>query len=170
MLHQHFFFLYIDENIIKFVRSEQIYTYEFYSWYKFILWAIIIYSIRFLQDDLYGQALLDIVFGRLNLIETAYFGLRHLDDENQTVNRFFNFNCTVENLIGIFTALAGPGHPTFTTMSWCGRHLRHVLWCQILRGRSHQAHWGNYKVNYAREYFSKSRRTNKKNIHPAFAV
>lgn len=37
------------------------------------------------QDDLAGQTLLDIVFARLNLIETAYFGLRYLDEENQTV-------------------------------------------------------------------------------------
>lgn len=40
---------------------------------------------NFLQDDLNGQAILDLCFARLNLIETAYFGLRYLDDENQTV-------------------------------------------------------------------------------------
>lgn len=38
------------------------------------------------QDDLSGQSLLDIAFARLNLIETAYFGLRYLDEENQTVS------------------------------------------------------------------------------------
>lgn len=38
------------------------------------------------QDDLTGQAILDVVFARLNLIETAYFGLRFLDEENQTVS------------------------------------------------------------------------------------
>uniref|UniRef100_A0A1B0DQ26 FERM N-terminal domain-containing protein n=1 Tax=Phlebotomus papatasi TaxID=29031 RepID=A0A1B0DQ26_PHLPP len=37
-------------------------------------------------DDLQGQALLDVVFSRLNLIETAYFGIRYLDQENQTVS------------------------------------------------------------------------------------
>lgn len=37
------------------------------------------------QDDLTGQAILDVCFARLNLIETAYFGLRYLDEENQTV-------------------------------------------------------------------------------------
>lgn len=37
------------------------------------------------QDDLPGQSLLDLVFARLNLIETAYFGIRYLDNENQTV-------------------------------------------------------------------------------------
>lgn len=42
-------------------------------------------SVFNLQDDLSGQTLLDVVFARLNLIETAYFGLRYLDDENQTV-------------------------------------------------------------------------------------
>lgn len=54
----------------------------------------------YLQDDLYGQALLDVVFGRLNLIETAYFGLRHLDDENQTVYYF-----CMHNLIKIYNKL-----------------------------------------------------------------
>lgn len=39
-----------------------------------------------LQDDLTGQAILDVAFARLNLIETAYFGLRFLDEENQTVS------------------------------------------------------------------------------------
>lgn len=38
------------------------------------------------QDDLTGQTILDVVFARLNLIETAYFGLRFLDEENQTVS------------------------------------------------------------------------------------
>ncbi|XP_055699610.1 band 4.1-like protein 4 isoform X3 [Phlebotomus papatasi] len=37
-----------------------------------------------IKDDLQGQALLDVVFSRLNLIETAYFGIRYLDQENQT--------------------------------------------------------------------------------------
>ncbi|XP_031634459.1 band 4.1-like protein 4 isoform X2 [Contarinia nasturtii] len=36
------------------------------------------------KDDLMGQAILDVCFARLNLIETAYFGLRFLDEENQT--------------------------------------------------------------------------------------
>lgn len=37
------------------------------------------------QDDLTGQAILDVAFARLNLIETAYFGVRYMDEENQTV-------------------------------------------------------------------------------------
>ncbi|XP_052863586.1 uncharacterized protein DDB_G0283357 [Anopheles cruzii] len=37
-----------------------------------------------LQDDLPGQALLDVVFARLNLIETAYFGIRYIDQDGQT--------------------------------------------------------------------------------------
>ncbi|KAL1399637.1 hypothetical protein pipiens_008050 [Culex pipiens pipiens] len=36
------------------------------------------------KDDLPGQALLDVVFARLNLIETAYFGIRYIDQDNQT--------------------------------------------------------------------------------------
>ena len=34
-----------------------------------------------------GQDLLDGVFAHLNLIETAYFGLRYQDSSNQTVRR-----------------------------------------------------------------------------------
>ncbi|KRG02171.1 band 4.1-like protein 4 isoform X5 [Drosophila mojavensis] len=37
-----------------------------------------------IKDDLPGQALLDVIFARLNLIETSYFGIRYIDDENQT--------------------------------------------------------------------------------------
>ncbi|XP_039491308.1 band 4.1-like protein 4A isoform X6 [Drosophila santomea] len=37
-----------------------------------------------IKDDLPGQALLDVVFARLNLIETSYFGIRYIDDEKQT--------------------------------------------------------------------------------------
>ncbi|KAL5282785.1 EPB41L4A family protein [Megaselia abdita] len=37
-----------------------------------------------IRDDLPGQTLLDIVCSRLNLIETTYFGIRYIDDENQT--------------------------------------------------------------------------------------
>ena len=35
-----------------------------------------------------GQDLLDSVFAHLNLIETAYFGLRYQDSSNQTVRRW----------------------------------------------------------------------------------
>ncbi|XP_018786775.1 PREDICTED: band 4.1-like protein 4, partial [Bactrocera latifrons] len=40
-----------------------------------------------IKDDLPGQALLDVVFARLNLIETSYFGIRYIDEENQTSSR-----------------------------------------------------------------------------------
>ena len=40
-----------------------------------------------------GQDLLDKVFKYLNLIETAYFGLRYQDNDNQTVSKiFFNIS------------------------------------------------------------------------------
>lgn len=39
-----------------------------------------------LQDDLPAQALLDVAFARLNLIETCYFGLRFVDQDGQTVS------------------------------------------------------------------------------------
>ncbi|KAJ8970091.1 hypothetical protein NQ314_001402 [Rhamnusium bicolor] len=37
-----------------------------------------------LQNNSNGQALLDVVFRHLNLLETAYFGLRYLDQNGQT--------------------------------------------------------------------------------------
>ncbi|XP_028038993.1 band 4.1-like protein 4 isoform X2 [Bombyx mandarina] len=37
-----------------------------------------------IQDNNTGQGLLDVVFKHLDLLETAYFGLRYLDQENQT--------------------------------------------------------------------------------------
>ena len=33
-----------------------------------------------------GEALLEVVFNRLNLLETSYFGLRYIDLEGQTVS------------------------------------------------------------------------------------
>jgi FERM N-terminal domain len=39
-----------------------------------------------MQKELLGQSLLEVVFNRLNLLETAYFGLRYLDFEGQTVS------------------------------------------------------------------------------------
>lgn len=60
--------------------------------HHFLYSFIYLYSYEFFfssfpfQDDLTGQAILDVVFARLNLIETAYFGLRFLDEENQTVS------------------------------------------------------------------------------------
>jgi hypothetical protein len=38
-----------------------------------------------IQDRTTGQDLLDNIFKYLNLIETAYFGLRYQDSANQTV-------------------------------------------------------------------------------------
>ncbi|XP_068626285.1 band 4.1-like protein 4 isoform X2 [Battus philenor] len=37
-----------------------------------------------MQDSSTGQALLDVVFRHLDLLETAYFGLRYVDQDNQT--------------------------------------------------------------------------------------
>ncbi|XP_045511721.1 band 4.1-like protein 4 isoform X1 [Colias croceus] len=37
-----------------------------------------------IQDNSAGQALLDVVFRHLDLLETAYFGLRYVDQDNQT--------------------------------------------------------------------------------------
>ena len=42
--------------------------------------------IQEIQDKTTGQDLLDNIFKYLNLIETAYFGLRYQDNDNQTVS------------------------------------------------------------------------------------
>lgn len=39
------------------------------------------------QDNNIGQVVLEITFRHLNLLETAYFGLRFLDSEGQTVGK-----------------------------------------------------------------------------------
>ena len=47
--------------------------------------------IQEIQDKTTGQDLLDNIFKYLNLIETAYFGLRYQDNDNQTViSTFFS--------------------------------------------------------------------------------
>lgn len=43
--------------------------------------------IQEIQDATTGQDLLNNIFKHLNLIETAYFGLRYQDNSNQTVSR-----------------------------------------------------------------------------------
>ena len=45
--------------------------------------------IQEIQDKTTGQDLLDNIFKYLNLIETAYFGLRYQDNDNQTVSYSF---------------------------------------------------------------------------------
>jgi len=42
-------------------------------------------SCCYFQDNSPGQEILDTVFRHLNLLETAYFGLRYLDSSSQTV-------------------------------------------------------------------------------------
>ena len=48
--------------------------------------------IQEIQDKTTGQDLLDNIFKYLNLIETAYFGLRYQDSANQTVRTFLYVN------------------------------------------------------------------------------
>ena len=45
------------------------------------------------QDTTTGQDLLDVVLQHLNLLETAYFGLRFLDIDNQTVSGHKSSSC-----------------------------------------------------------------------------
>lgn len=40
-----------------------------------------------LQDNCVGQSILEVIFNHLNLLETAYFGLRYLDNSGQTVRK-----------------------------------------------------------------------------------
>ena len=42
--------------------------------------------IQEIQEKTTGQDLLDNIFKYLNLMETAYFGLRYQDNDNQTVH------------------------------------------------------------------------------------
>ena len=48
--------------------------------------------IQEVQESTTGQQLLDNIFTYLNLIETAYFGLRYQDNGNQTV-RIMVYQC-----------------------------------------------------------------------------
>lgn len=54
----------------------------------FMILCKILNVIVFVQDNNTGQALLDVVFRHLDLLETAYFGLRYVDQDNQTVSMF----------------------------------------------------------------------------------
>jgi FERM N-terminal domain len=54
----------------------------------------------FSQDNLPGQAILDSIFSRLNLIETAYFGVRFVDEDGQTVSSLVVLICLL--LFSIF--------------------------------------------------------------------
>ena len=49
--------------------------------------------IQEVQESTTGQQLLDNIFTYLNLIETAYFGLRYQDNGNQTV-RVITHQCS----------------------------------------------------------------------------
>jgi len=73
---------------------------------------LFLFSVYSFQDDLSGQALLDVVFAKLNLIETAYFGLRYLDAENQTVCQLMQF---VSMLLIVFQFLALVGRVNTTS-------------------------------------------------------
>lgn len=47
--------------------------------------------IQEIQEKTTGQDLLDNIFKYLNLLETAYFGLRYQDSVNQTVSLFNSY-------------------------------------------------------------------------------
>lgn len=45
-----------------------------------------LFNILILQGSSLGQEVFDMVVRHLSLLETAYFGLRYLDSQNQTVS------------------------------------------------------------------------------------
>ena len=53
--------------------------------------------IQEVQESTTGQQLLDNIFTYLNLIETAYFGLRYQDNGNQTVSCTITTNTLMLN-------------------------------------------------------------------------
>lgn len=53
---------------------------------KWIFFSFSHLSLIILQKELLGESLLEVVFNRLNLLETSYFGLRYVDLEGQTVS------------------------------------------------------------------------------------
>lgn len=83
----------------------------------------------FFQDKSTGQAILDVVFRHLNLLETAYFGLRYLDQDGQTVSDLHKTKSDVHLcVICMCTALVGPRKETEQTAQ--GRRAIHtLLWC-----------------------------------------
>lgn len=57
----------------------------FFFFLSFFLYFLFFFFSYLFQSSNLGQELLDRVFRHLNLLETAYFGLRYLDHGNQTV-------------------------------------------------------------------------------------
>ena len=56
--------------------------------------------IQEVQESTTGQSLLDNIFTYLNLIETAYFGLRYQDNGNQTVSfKLMSVSSTIKRYI-----------------------------------------------------------------------
>lgn len=86
------------------------------------------------------------VFRHLNLLETAYFGLRYLDQDGQTVSDLHKAKSDDHLcLICMCTALVRSCEKTQQTAQ--GRRAVYaLLWCKVLRCRSLQAPRGNHKV------------------------
>ena len=92
-----------------------------------------------------GQDLLDNIFKYLNLIETAYFGLRYQDNENQTVSRHMNQPTPYPIYILIFLALVGSKEESMSTSPWTGTH-HSIFGCEILCCRSLSISRRNYSL------------------------
>lgn len=98
---------------------------------------LILFDSRFIrkktQKELCGQSLLEVVFARLNLLETSYFGLRFLDLEGQTVRECEEL--TVDGTTQLIkswtfisqTALARREPTSLATAQRRKRHLRIVF-------------------------------------------
>lgn len=106
--------------------------------------------VTFFQRDLLGQSLLEVVYARLNLLETSYFGLRYLDFEGQTVSALKVFlRPDAINHTSFFqqkTALAWLQCTTLTTAQREQRHLRALLLGEVLCRGSVQVGRGNHPL------------------------
>ena len=63
------------------------------------------FHVLFFQGKTTGQDLLDNIYKYLNLIETAYFGLRYQDNANQTVDFSILQNCVHTSPIILFACM-----------------------------------------------------------------
>lgn len=86
------------------------------------------------------------VFRHLNLLETAYFGLRYLDEDGQTVSDLHKTKSGVHLwLICMCAALVGSSEKTEQTAQG-HRAIHALLWCKVLCCRPLQAPRGNHEV------------------------
>jgi hypothetical protein len=72
-------------------------------WFMLVVPFLVNY---YLQDTCRGQDLMEVLCKHLNLLETAYFGLRFVDKENQTVRDFASLFSSDSPLVNSFIFLS----------------------------------------------------------------